>query len=219
MVGRVRKFAFGGALALAVAGALFATDAVAGNEGHSSMESAAPQMDRMDVKKMDELMAVFRSMLGDWSGPRLIMPMMNPARGRKLFASKGCVTCHSVNGVGGEDAPALDAHTMQLFMNPFEFAAMMWKGAATMIELQEEALGEQINFTGEELADIIAFAHDEEEQHKFSEADIPPEIMPMMSHMHGEPGGGAAVHGKELGHESAEEPEEHHEDGSDGHHD
>lgn len=217
MAGRMRNFAFGGALALAVAGALFATDAVAGDQGHSSAESAAPKMDPMNVREMDELMAVFRSMLGDWSGPRLIMPMMNSARGRKLFASKGCVTCHSINGVGGEDAPALDAHTMKLFMSPFEFAAAMWRGAATMIALQEEALGEQINFTGEELADIIAFAHDEEEQHKFTEADIPPEIMPMMGHVHGEPGGGAAAHAKELGHHSAEEPEEHHEDGSDGH--
>ena len=218
MAGRVWKSAVGGTMALAVAGVLFATGALAGQEGHSSPESTAPKMDRMDVKQMDELMAVFRSMLGDWRGPRLIMPMMNPARGRKLFASKGCVTCHAINGVGGEDAPALDAHTMQLFMNPFEFAAMMWKGAATMIALQEDAMGGQIGFTGEELADIIAFAHDEEEQHKFSEADIPPEIMPMMSHMHGEPGGGAAAHGKELGHESTEQ-KEHDEGGSKGQND
>jgi hypothetical protein len=200
MAGRVKKFAFGGALALAVTSLLFATDALAGNEGHSPSESAAPKMDRMDVKQMDELMAVFRSMLGDWSGPRLIMPMMSSARGRKLFASKGCVTCHAINGVGGEDAPPLDAHSMQLFMNPYEFVAKMWRGAATMIALQEESMGGQVTFTGEELADITAFAHDEEEQHKFSEADIPPEIMSMMGHMHGEPGGGAAAHAEELGH-------------------
>ncbi len=200
MAVRVRKFAFGGALILALAGAVFATDALAAQEGHGSPESTAPKMDRMDVKQMDELMAVFRSMLGDWSGPRLIMPMMNSARGRKLFASKGCVTCHAINGVGGEDAPPLDAHTMQLFMSPYEFVARMWRGAATMIALQEEMMGERIDFTGEELADITAFAHDEEEQHKFSEADIPPAIMAMMDHVHGEPGGGAAAHGEELGH-------------------
>ena len=107
---------------------------------------------------------------------------------------------------------------MRLFMNPFEFAARMWRGAGTMIALQEKATGGQISFTGEELADIIAFAHDEEEQHKFSEADIPPEIMPMMGHMHGEPGGGAAAHAKELGHESTEQ-EEHDEGGAKGQND
>lgn len=47
----------------------------------------------------------------------LMMPRMDPARGRKLFASKGCVACH--------DATPLDAHTMTPVMNPFEFAAKM----------------------------------------------------------------------------------------------
>ncbi|MFQ5784034.1 MAG: c-type cytochrome [Alphaproteobacteria bacterium] len=131
---------------------------------------------------------------------RLLMPMMNAARGRKLFASKGCVTCHSVNGVGGEDAASLDAHSMKPYMSPFDFAARMWRGAAAMIALQEEAFGEQIEFTGDELADIIAFVHDDEEQHRFSEADIPPEIMSAMHHVHHEPGGGAEAHSEELGH-------------------
>ena len=133
--------------------------------------------------------------------PRLMLPEMDPARGRKLFASKGCVTCHSINGVGGHDAAALDAHTMDGVMNPFDLAAKMWAMAPYMIAAQEEALGEQILFTGQELADIIAFIHSDEEQHKFSEADIPPEIMPMMHHQHGGPGGGAAEHGPELGHD------------------
>jgi cytochrome c len=129
----------------------------------------------------------------------LMMPQMDPARGRELFASKGCVTCHSINGVGGEDATPLDAHTMQSMMNPFEFAAKMWRMAPAMIAAQEEALGEQIEFTGDELADIIAFVHHDAEQHHFSESDIPPEIMPMMHHMHGGEGG-AAAHAEELGH-------------------
>ncbi len=205
MTRKFTKFAASKVFIMAV-GLFLATGAVAGQEGHSSSEDDVAKKGTIQVKQMEELMAALSTMMGDWKGPRLIMPMMNAARGRKLFASKGCVTCHAVNGVGGEDAPPLDAHTMQLFMNPFEFVAMMWRGAATMITLQEEALGEQINFTGEELADIIAFAHDEEEQHKFTEADIPPEIMPMMRHMHGAPGG-AAAHAEELGHESAEQKE------------
>ncbi len=76
----------------------------------------------------------------------LMMPTMDPVRGRELFASKGCVTCHSINGVGGEDATPLDAHTMQSMMNPFDFAAKMWRMAPAMIAAQEEALGEQIEF-------------------------------------------------------------------------
>lgn len=151
---------------------------------------------------------------GHMPGMRLMMPDFDAARGRKLFASKGCVACHAINGVGGHDATALDAHTMTWSMNPFEFAAKMWRMAPAMIYAQEEALGEQIFFTGDELADIIAFVHNDEEQHRFSEADIPPEIREMMHHTHGEPGAGAKAHEEELGHQHGmdEEDDEHHED-------
>ena len=116
--------------------------------------------------------------------PGLEMPAMDPARGRKLFASKGCVVCHAVNGLGGEDAPPLDAATMGGSMNPFEFSAKMWRGAEAMIFLQREELGEQIEFTGGELADLTAFVHHAEEQKKFSEADISPRIRELMAHGH-----------------------------------
>ncbi len=114
--------------------------------------------------------------------PGLIMPTMNAERGRALFASKGCVVCHSINGVGGEDAPMLDAEFMDGVMNPFEFAARMWRGAGAMVALQEDELGGQIDLTGEELADIIAFVHDAEEQKKFSMTDVPEAIENMMHH-------------------------------------
>ncbi|MCB2093561.1 MAG: c-type cytochrome [Rhodobacteraceae bacterium] len=113
----------------------------------------------------------------------LILPKLDATKGRELFAAKGCVVCHSINGVGGEDAPALDAEYMDLPMNPFEFAARMWRGAPAMVEAQEDEIGGQIEFTGEELANIIAFVHDADEQKKFSESDIPGNIEGMMHHM------------------------------------
>ena len=114
--------------------------------------------------------------------PGLAMPEMNAERGRALFASKGCVVCHSINGVGGEDAQMLDAASMDEVMNPFEFAARMWRGAGAMVALQEDELGGQIELSGEELADIIAFVHDPAEQKLFSMADVPHEVEEMMHH-------------------------------------
>ena len=140
---------------------------------------------------------------------RLAMPRMDPARGRKLFADKGCVACHSINGVGGHDATNLDAHTMKQVMNPFDFAAKMWSMAPAMITAQEEGLGGQILFTGQELADIIAFVHSDEEQHNFSEADLSHEVRMMMHHSHGAPGGGPKEHGEEIGHMHGEGMQEH----------
>ena len=142
------------------------------------------------------------------------MPRMDPARGRKLFAEKGCVACHAINGVGGHDATPLDAHTMQSMMNPFDFAAKMWRMAPYMIAAQEEAIGEMITFSGDELAAITAFVHHEAEQHKFSAADIPPRVKAMMDHEHadptgGKPKGGADAHQDEIGHGMKKKGHEH----------
>ena len=136
-------------------------------------------------------------------GVRLVMPLMSPQRGKTLFVSKGCVACHAINGVGGHDAPPMDAHTEQSrLMNPFDFAAKMWNHAPAMLAAQESAFGEQIFFTGEELADIIAFIHDDEAQHGFSEKDMTPEAHKMMEHDHG---GKPPVekHAPEIGHQHA----------------
>lgn len=116
-----------------------------------------------------------------------------------LFVDKGCVACHAVNGVGGHDASSLDAHDMETFMNPFEMAAKMWTMAPAMIEAQEEALGEQILFTGDELADIIAFLHDDVQQHEFNESILTEQALELMGHSHG-PKSGSDEHEEDIGH-------------------
>lgn len=113
----------------------------------------------------------------------LILPEMNAENGRALFASKGCVVCHSIQGIGGTDAPPMDAEYMDNPMNPFEFAARMWRGAETMVEMQRDELGGVIDLSGEELAAIITFVHDGEEQLKFSADDFPAEITAIMEKM------------------------------------
>ncbi len=110
----------------------------------------------------------------------LAIPGFDAELGRELFGSKGCIVCHSINGVGGEDAAEFSAEWMETPMNAFDFAANMWRGASAMIMMQEDELGEQIELSGEELAAIIAFVHDADEQAKFSQADIPAEIIALM---------------------------------------
>ena len=132
-------------------------------------------------------------------GPQLVIPIMSPRRGKQLFVDKGCIACHSINGLGGHDAPNMDAHAMTGLMNPFDFAAKMWNHAPAMIAAQESAIGDQVYFTGQELADIIAFVHDDQAQHSFSEKDMTAQARKLMDHSHGG-AGGPAVHAKELGH-------------------
>jgi mono/diheme cytochrome c family protein len=60
---------------------------------------------------------------GSFEAPAgLLIPEMSAERGRALFAEKACVVCHAVNDIGGHHTP-LDAETMDMPMNAFEFAA------------------------------------------------------------------------------------------------
>ncbi|HSG94266.1 MAG TPA: c-type cytochrome [Afifellaceae bacterium] len=128
-------------------------------ETFEAMKRVPPEQMRMIMRGMAEL--------------GLGLPPMDSENGRQLFLAKGCVACHSVNGVGGEMGPAFDAAKMPEPMNSFEFAARMWRGAPAMIELQEQLFGKPVELTGRELADIIAFAHDKEEQLRLSADQIP----------------------------------------------
>lgn len=110
----------------------------------------------------------------------LALPPMDSSRGRKLFAEKGCVVCHSVNGVGSDIGPSLNAADMPSPMNAFEFAARMWRGAAAMTAMQEAELGGVIGLTGQELADLVAFAHDAKEQKKLTKRQIPKRFRKIM---------------------------------------
>ena len=42
--------------------------------------------------------------------------------------------------------------------------------------MQEEELGGVISLTGQELADLVAFAHDTEEQEKLTQSQIPKQL-------------------------------------------
>ena len=112
----------------------------------------------------------------------LALPPMDSARGREVFLDRGCIVCHAINGVGGEIGPPLNAADMPQPMNAFEFAARMWRGAPVMAEMQEDLLGEMITLSGQDLADIVAFTHDEAEQLSVSSGEIPERYRALIIH-------------------------------------
>ena len=123
-------------------------------------------IESMSLEEIGRVMDVMRDV-------GLGIPPMDAHRGRQIFVDTGCVVCHQVNGVGGEVGPSLNAADLPSPMNAFEFAARMWRGAGPMIQMQEDLFGEQIDLTGQDLSDLVAFAHDEAEQKEFSADDIP----------------------------------------------
>ncbi len=157
-----------------------------GNGGHlhgtADQQEMLEQMKKMhsdhehghDFEAMDDVSAEdMRRVMALMMDIGLALPPMNSHRGSKLFLDKGCVVCHSVNDVGGTVGPTLDAADMPEPMNAFEFAARMWRGAPSMAQMQEDLLGEAISLSGQDLADLVAFAHDEAEQRKLKTEQIP----------------------------------------------
>lgn len=104
------------------------------------------------------------------------MPVIDPARGRTLFITKGCVICHSINGVGGRAAPPLEPDGPFATVDIGEFAARMWRGAGPMVWLQTLEMGYQIDLTGEDIAHLAGFLQDAREQARFAEAGLPDNI-------------------------------------------
>ncbi len=95
------------------------------------------------------------------------------AKGRAAFVQKGCVLCHSINGVGGKAAPALDAPDDFVKPDPLEFAARMWRGAPAMVEFQSVELGYVIDLSADDIAQIATFAAARAEQKLLKDEDIP----------------------------------------------
>ncbi len=104
------------------------------------------------------------------------MPVIDPARGRTLFITKGCVICHSINGVGGRAAPPLEPDGPFATVDIGEFAARMWRGAGPMVWLQTLELGYQIDLTGQDIAHLAGFLQDAREQARFAAAGLPADV-------------------------------------------
>ena len=113
----------------------------------------------------------------------MVLPLASAQRGKETFVAKGCVICHSVNGVGGKAAPMLDAKPGSS-VEPLGFVARMWRGAPAMLELQAIELGYQIELSAQEFADLAAFSADPQLQGTFTLSDIPE---PMQTWMLNEP--------------------------------
>ncbi|MCF6344054.1 MAG: cytochrome c [Devosiaceae bacterium] len=168
-------------IALAVLGLGFATYALA-DPKHSNKDSAPKAMGMQSDEEFSPLTPK-EKLTGEGVivlSERLVLPKMDPARGKELFANKGCVMCHSVNGVGSEEAAAFDVSLMDEKMNPFDFAAKIIKATPVMTIVQENELGAPVLFSGDELLDIIAFLHSAKEQKTFSLDDLSHEMQEML---------------------------------------
>jgi mono/diheme cytochrome c family protein len=77
--------------------------------------------------------------------------------GRRLFAEKRCIDCHSVRGQGGRLGPDLAERTRQMSLT--DFATAMWNKAPAMIEAMKARAVPVPGIKPEEMADLLAYLY------------------------------------------------------------
>ncbi len=82
--------------------------------------------------------------------------MGDAERGKQVFESLKCATCHSVAGVGGKSAPDL-ALRQSRGNSPAELSAAMWNHAPQMWAAMEKAGVSKPKLTTEQAADLFAW--------------------------------------------------------------
>jgi mono/diheme cytochrome c family protein len=101
--------------------------------------------------------AILVASLGAASAQPVLSSSQDPLAGSRVFGSKGCVKCHSVNGVGGKVAPDL-ARTMR----PRSFtdlATAMWNHLPNMTDRMKQLGIARPQLDSKEAGDLVGFLY------------------------------------------------------------
>jgi len=81
----------------------------------------------------------------------------DPARGARLFVSKGCVKCHALKGEGGKTGP--DLGKIDLGDTQLDLVAKVWNHIPSMMSGMERARMVKPTLTGQEFSEISAYLY------------------------------------------------------------
>ncbi len=122
------------------------------------------QLKKMDLEfvefKNDEIIdltAAIRSLTQPTLVQSEYMLPGDPQKGQQLFESKSCSRCHTVHGKGETMAP--DLTELSLETSVTGIAGIMWNHGPKMWKLMREKGIPQPKFSGEEMADVIAYIY------------------------------------------------------------
>lgn len=81
----------------------------------------------------------------------------NPLKGRMVFEEKGCISCHSISGFGGDTAPDLSReHYYGSFL---ELASIIWNHIPEMNRRYRELKLKRPSFSQNEMLNLIGFLY------------------------------------------------------------
>jgi mono/diheme cytochrome c family protein len=91
-----------------------------------------------------------------WAQP-VFSPSQDPLAGSRVFGSKGCVKCHSINGVGGKVGPDL-ARSLRP-RSFYDVATAMWNHLPRMADRMKQLGIARPQLTAQEAGDLIGFLY------------------------------------------------------------
>jgi len=130
------------------------------NHGPAMMESirqgglTPPTFEENDLA---DLSAFIRQQAGPGLQDRLLLTPGNPNEGRRVFASKGCATCHGASAKGGGGGPDLSQYPLR--RSAEAVAGIMWNHSFVMNDAMRARGLAWPRFENSELADLIAYLY------------------------------------------------------------
>jgi cytochrome c2 len=110
-------------------------------------------------REMTDLAAYLQVGLAAGAPDPVVFEPGSPKRGRDLFVSKGCATCHAIAGQGGSGGPDLGTRGRAMARSVPEIASLMWNHSQQMTtEFARRDIARPI-FSGQEMADVIAYLY------------------------------------------------------------
>ena len=91
-----------------------------------------------------------------WAQP-VFSPSQDPLAGARVFGAKGCVKCHSINGVGGKVGPDL-ARSLRP-RSFYDVATAMWNHLPRMADRMKQLGITRPQLTSQEAGDLVGFLY------------------------------------------------------------
>jgi mono/diheme cytochrome c family protein len=91
-----------------------------------------------------------------WAQP-VFSPSQDPLAGSRVFGAKGCVKCHSINGVGGKIGPDL-ARSLKP-RSFYDVATAMWNHLPRMADRMKQLGITRPQLTAQEAGDLVGFLY------------------------------------------------------------